>query len=101
MRRIYFNAFLKNKRELALYMGGKMFWFFFTAWYNPGVQIEILNEKKEWPQGINLVLWSTNSFYDWICTTGWNNKIVTQEKMTWFHFRLMKTGFLFLLQTIY
>ena len=31
--------------------------------------------------------------------SGWNDKIV--EKMTWFHFRLMKTGFLFLLQTIY
>ena len=32
--------------------------------------------------------------------TGWNDKIVAQEK-TWFHFRLMKTGFLFLLQTIH
>ena len=35
--------------------------------------------------------------------TGWNDKIVAQEK-TWFHFRLMKTGFLFfffLLQTVY
>ena len=28
-------------------------------------------------------------------TTGWNNKIVALEKMTGFHFRLMKTGFLF------
>ena len=27
--------------------------------------------------------------------TGWNNKIVALEKTTWFHFRLMKTGFLF------
>ena len=27
--------------------------------------------------------------------TGWNDKIVAQEKTTWFHFRLMKTGFLF------
>ena len=35
-----------------------------------------------------------------ICT-GWNNKIVALEKTTWFHFRLMKTGFLYLLQTIY
>ena len=35
-----------------------------------------------------------------ICT-GWNDKILTLEKTTWFHFRLMKTGFLFLLQTIY
>ena len=26
---------------------------------------------------------------------GWNDKIVALEKMTWFHFRLMKTGFLF------
>ena len=33
--------------------------------------------------------------------TGWNDKIVTLEKTTWFHFRLMKTGFRFLLQTIY
>ena len=33
--------------------------------------------------------------------TGWNDKIVTREKTTWFHFLLMKTGFLFLLQTIY
>ena len=34
-----------------------------------------------------------------VCTqlngyTGWNDRIVAQEK-TWFHFRLMKTGFLF------
>ena len=28
--------------------------------------------------------------------TGWNDKIVTLEKMTWFHFCLMKTGFLLL-----
>ena len=27
--------------------------------------------------------------------TGWNYKIVALEKTTWFHFRLMKTGFLF------
>ena len=27
--------------------------------------------------------------------TRWNDKIVAQEKTTWFHFRLMKTGFLF------
>ena len=33
--------------------------------------------------------------------TEWNDKIVALEKMTWFHFHLMKTGFLFLLQTIY
>ena len=26
---------------------------------------------------------------------GWNDKIVALEKTTWFHFRLMKTGFLF------
>ena len=32
---------------------------------------------------------------------GWNDKIVALEKTTWFHFRLTKTGFLFLLQTIY
>ena len=29
------------------------------------------------------------------------SKIVVLEKTTWYHFRLMKTGFLFLLQTIY
>ena len=33
--------------------------------------------------------------------TGWNDKIVVLEKTTWIHFRLMKTGFLFLLQIIY
>ena len=27
--------------------------------------------------------------------TGWNDKIVALEKTTWFHFRFMKTGFLF------
>ena len=27
--------------------------------------------------------------------TGWNDKIVALEKTTWFHFRLMKTGFFF------
>ena len=32
---------------------------------------------------------------------GWNDKIVALEKTTWFYFRLMKTDFLFLLQTIY
>ena len=32
---------------------------------------------------------------------GWNDEIVALEKTTWFPFRLMKTGFLFLLQTIY
>ena len=34
-------------------------------------------------------------------STGWNDTIVTLEKTTWFHFPLMKTGFLRLLQTIY
>ena len=33
--------------------------------------------------------------------TGWNDKIVTLEKTIWLHFHLMKTGFLFLLLTIY
>ena len=28
-------------------------------------------------------------------STGWNDKTVTLEKTTWFHFRLMKTGFFF------
>ena len=28
-------------------------------------------------------------------TTGWNDKIVALKKTTWFHFRLMKTSFLF------
>ena len=37
----------------------------------------------------------------WYSSTGWNDKIVALEKTTWFHFRLMKTGFLFVLQTIY
>ena len=32
--------------------------------------------------------------YGWR-NTGWNDKIVALEKTTWFHFRLMKTGFLF------
>ena len=31
-----------------------------------------------------------------LCTSvGWNDEIVALEKMTWFHFHLMKTGFLF------
>ena len=30
-----------------------------------------------------------------------NDEIFALEKTTWFHFRLIKTGFLFLLQTIY
>ena len=33
--------------------------------------------------------------------TGWNDKIVALEKTTWFYFRLLKTGFHFLLETIY
>ena len=33
--------------------------------------------------------------------TGLNDKIVPLEKMIFFNFRLMETGFLFLLQTIY
>ena len=28
-------------------------------------------------------------------STGWNDKIIALEKRTWFHFRLMKTDFLF------
>ena len=41
----------------------------------------------------------TRSYY-WllriiISSIGWNDKIVAQEKTTWFHFRRMKTGFLF------
>ena len=32
---------------------------------------------------------------------GWNDKIFTLEKTTWFHFCLMKTSFIFLLLTIY
>ena len=39
-------------------------------------------------------------FGKWMTFTRWNDKIVALEK-TWFHFHLMKTGFLFLLQTIY
>ena len=35
-----------------------------------------------------------------ISIIGWNDKIFAQEKTTWFYFRFMKTGFLFLLQTI-
>ena len=38
----------------------------------------------------------------YVCVyTGWNDKIVALEKTTWFHFHLMKTSFLVLLQTIY
>ena len=39
-------------------------------------------------------------YYIHFWTTGWNDKIVALEK-TWFHFHLMKTGFHFLLLTIY
>ena len=35
------------------------------------------------------------SLFFCILHTGWNNKIVTLEKTTWFHFCLMKTGFPF------
>ena len=44
--------------------------------------------------------YSDTDFFD-IESTGWNYKIVAIEKTIWFHFRRMKTGFLFLLQTIY
>ena len=53
--------------------------------------------------------WSLCVSFSWtgagLCTiiiiiiTRWNDKIVALEKTTWFHFRFMKTGFLFLLQT--
>ena len=36
-----------------------------------------------------------------LLSTEWNDEIVALEKTTWFHFHLMKTGFLFLLETIY
>ena len=39
--------------------------------------------------------------WKWKVCTGWNDKIVALEKTTWFHIRLMKTGFLFSSQTIY
>ena len=29
-------------------------------------------------------------------STGWKDTIVALEKTTWFHFRLMKTGFIYL-----
>ena len=67
--------------------------------------------RRGWLDGC--ILWNINScwlFFAKSCFiyiyiyiyiyTGWNDKIVALEK-TWFHFRLMKTGFLFLLQTIY
>ena len=44
--------------------------------------------------------WNKLQLYIYIYI-GWNDKIVTLEKTTWFHFSLMKTSFLFLLQTIY
>ena len=55
---------------------------------------------------VNMVHYHQITFKDWYAlnpnqptTTEWNNKIVDLEKTTWFHFRLRKTGFLFLLQT--
>ena len=42
---------------------------------------------------LRIVTWSYNCLIRII--TGWNDKIITLEKMTWFHFHLMKTGFLF------
>ena len=51
--------------------------------------------KHDWPYYFFLFLVSC------LWNTGWNDKIVALEKTTWFHFHLMKTGFLYLLQTIY
>ena len=46
--------------------------------------------------GYRLVLdfFNVKSF-SFLRSAGWNDKIVALEKTTWFHFRLMKTGFLF------
>ena len=40
-------------------------------------------------------LWLFNTKSSLYLYTGWNDKIVALEKTTWFHFPLMKTGFLF------
>ena len=46
-------------------------------------------------------IFQVDSFLPLVCIdvlqlyTGWNDKIVALEKTTWFHFHLMKTGFLF------
>ena len=53
---------------------------------------------------VRLPLWTLAPDFaptSWEVTTRWNDKIVALEKTTWFHFRWMKTGFFFLLQTIY
>ena len=49
----------------------------------------------------NIVAIFKINYIDFFFFIGWNEKIVARKKMTWFHFRLMKTSFLFLLQTIY
>ena len=47
---------------------------------------------RQKPLGKVWILYSPSYRLD---STGWNIKIVAQEKTTWFHFCLMKTGFLF------
>ena len=55
----------------------------------------------EKPMKINgWIFMDQSTLYD-LQFTGWDDEIVALEKKTWFHFRLMKTSFLFLLQTIY
>ena len=69
--------------------------------------------KKYWNENTNesqnikydrIVRWTSsiwNGHKNGKSFAGGNDKIVALEKTRWFHFHLMKTGFLFLLQTIY
>ena len=58
---------------------------------------KILNLRKTLEFIDKIMEWYANSN----SSKGWNVTIVALEKRTWFHFRLIKTGFLFLLQTLY
>ena len=55
-----------------------------------------MDEEKDNKSPFFDVLVKRRSFDFVTCIyTGWNDKIVTLEKTKWFHFRLMKIGFLF------
>ena len=81
---------------LLLFIIGYSCWSWCFCWRfgYPSVYMDIFLQLRF----IDLYLWLEANCSPRSQSTGWNDKIVTIKKRTWFHFCLMKT--FFLLQTI-
>ena len=57
-----------------------------------------MNDREKWRERVRNIHATSTAWWWWWWLNiyaGWNDKIVTLEKTTWFHFRLMKIGFHF------